>query len=124
MRHLKKELEKSGIYHDQIMRSISNLASTRDTLNIYLERVIKSCVIRKKSETIINLKKLSLESNEIKLKTLGYTIRDFSNAYYPPRSKKILNVLKRLNTTKRVKLTLGGCFIEKSGENLSIRKEV
>ena len=123
IRHLKKELEKSGIHHDQIMRSINNLASTRDTLNNYLERVVTSCVIKKKSETLINLKKLSLESNEIKLKTLGYTIRDFSNTYYPPRSKKILNVLKRLDSKRRVKLTLAGCFLEKSGDYLSIRRE-
>ena len=123
IRSLRKELEKSGIHHNQIMRSINNLASTRDTLNNYLERVVESCVKRKKNETLINLKKLFLESNEIKLKTLGYVIKDFSNSYYPPRSKKILNALKRLNSTRRVKLTLAGCLLEKSGDYLSIRKE-
>ena len=123
IRSLRKELEKSGIHHNQIMRSINNLASTRDTLNSYLERVVESCVKRKKNETLINLKKLFLESNEIKLKTLGYVIKDFSNSYYPPRSKKILNALKRLNSTRRVKLTLAGCLLEKSGDYLSIRKE-
>ena len=123
IRSLRKELEKSGIHHNQIMRSINNLASTRDTLNSYLEKVVESCVKRKKNETLINLKKLFLESNEIKLRTLGYAIRDFSNSYYPPRSKKILNALKRFNSKKRVKLTLAGCFLEKSGDYLSIRKE-
>ena len=123
IRTLRKELEKSGIHHNQIMQSINNLASTRDTLNNYLERVVKSCIKRKKNETLINLKKLFLESNEIKLKALGYAIRDFSNTYYPPRSKKILNALKRLDSTRRVKLTLAGCFLEKSGDYLSIRKE-
>ena len=73
---------------------------------------------------MINLKKLFLEPNEIKLKTLGLAIRDFSKTYYPPRSKKVLNALKRLNSPKRVKLTLAGCFLEKSGDYLSIRKEV
>ena len=38
---LKSELEKSGIHHDQILKSINNLASTRDTVNDYLKRVIK-----------------------------------------------------------------------------------
>ena len=123
IRFLRKELEKSGIHHNQIMQSINNLASTRDTLNNYLEKVIESCVKRKKNETLVNLKKLFLESNEIKLKTLGYAIRDFSNTYYPPRSKKILNVIKIFNSTKKVKLTLAGCFLEKSGDYLSIRKE-
>ena len=124
IRSLRKELEKSGIHHNQIMRSINNLASTRDTLNNYLEKVIESCVKRKKNETLVNLKKLFLESNEIKLKTLSYAIRDFSNTYYPPRSKKILNVIKRFDSIGKVKLTLAGCFLEKSGDYLSIKKEV
>tara|TARA_B100000686_G_scaffold160329_1_gene167942 strand:- start:670 stop:1692 length:1023 start_codon:yes stop_codon:yes gene_type:complete len=124
IRSLRKELEKSGIHHEQIIKSINNLASTRDTLNNYLERVFKSCVKRKKNETLINLKRLFLESNEIKLKTLGYAIKDFSNSYYPPRSKKILNVIKRLDSKERVKLTLAGCFLEKSGNYLSISKEL
>ena len=124
IRNLKKDLEKSGIHHDQIVRSINNLASARDALNNYLKSVIKSCVHRKKRETLIDLKKLFLESNEIKLKTLSHTIRDFSKSYYPPRSKKILNALKRFDTNKKVKITLAGCFLEKSGNYLSIRKEI
>ncbi|MDC0473231.1 tRNA lysidine(34) synthetase TilS, partial [Pelagibacteraceae bacterium] len=36
VRLLKKELEKSGIFHDQIIKSIDNLTSTRDTLNLYI----------------------------------------------------------------------------------------
>ncbi len=124
IRSLRKELEKSGIHHNQIIKSINNLASTRDTLNDYITKVVESCVKKKKNETLINLKKLFLEPNEIKLKTLGLAIRDFSKTYYPPRSKKVLNALKRLNSPKRVKLTLAGCFLEKSGDYLSIRKEV
>ena len=116
-------MEKSGIHHEQIIKSINNLASTRDTLNNYLERVFKSCVKRKKNETLINLKRLFLESNEIRLKTLSYAIKDFSKSYYPPRSKKILTVLNKLDSTKKAKLTLGGCFLEKSGNYLSIKKE-
>ena len=124
IRSLRKELEKSGIHHNQIIKSINNLASTRDTLNDYITKVVESCVKKKKNETLINLKKLFLEPNEIKLKTLGLAIRDFSKTYYPQRSKKVLNALKRLNSPKRVKLTLAGCFLEKSGDYLSIRKEV
>tara|TARA_B100000579_G_scaffold90922_1_gene71775 strand:+ start:1318 stop:2340 length:1023 start_codon:yes stop_codon:yes gene_type:complete len=124
VRSLKKELEKSGIHHDKIMRSINNLASTRDTLNNYLERIIESCVEKRRNETLINLKKLFLESNEIKFKILSSAIKDFSKSYYPPRSKKVFNALKQFNSDKKIKLTLGGCFLEKSGDYLSIRKEV
>ena len=123
MRHLKKELEKSGIHHEQIIKSINNLASTKDTLNSYLKRVIKLCVIKKKKETLINLKELLFEPSEIKLKVLSHAIKVFSKSYYPPRSKKVLNLLKQINLTKSTKFTLGGCLLKRSGDYLYIKKE-
>ena len=124
VRHLKKELEKSGIHHDQIIKSINNLASTKNTLNIYLKKAINSCVKKNKKETIINLKQLLLEPEELRLKVLGLTIKNFSKSYYPPRSKKVLNILNRLKKGKKFKATLGGCLFEKKGNNLFIRKEI
>ena len=55
---------------------------------------------------------------------LSMVIKNFSKSYYPPRSKKVLNVLKRLNSSKKTKLTLGGCLLEKSGNYLYITKEM
>ena len=53
-----------------------------------------------------------------------YAIQDFSKSYYPPRSKKVLNVISTFKKKLTPKVTLGGCFIEKSGNYLSIKKEV
>ncbi len=124
IRFLVKEMEKSGIHHDQIIKSINNLASTRDTLNSYMDIAIKKCIKKKKKETLIDLKKLSSESNEVKLKVLGFAIKDFSKSYYPPRSKKILNVISSFKKDSKLKTTLGGCFLEKAGNYLSIKKEI
>ena len=124
VRSLKKELEKSGIHHDQILRSINNLASTRDTLNNYLERVVQSSVKKVKNKVSVNLKEIQKESEEIKIKLLSIAIKNFSNSYYPPRSKKVVNMLKRLNSSKKIKLTLGGCLLEKVGNYLYISKEM
>ena len=124
IRSLKEKLENSGIHHDQIIRSINNLASTRDTLNEYITKTIKKCVKKKKQETLVNIKDLYKESEEIRLKILSYAIQDFSKSYYPPRSKKVLNVISTFKKKLTPKVTLGGCFIEKSGNYLSIKKEV
>ena len=48
IRNLVKQFEKSGIRHDRVISSINNLASTRDTLNNYIQKVEKTCVIKKK----------------------------------------------------------------------------
>ena len=120
---LKSELERSGIKHEQIIRSINNIASTKDTLNSYLEKVKQTCVETKKKQTVINIKNLFLESDEIKLKVLGNEIKTFSKSYYPPRSKKVMNLINEIEFKKRNKFTLGGCLLKKAGNFLIITKE-
>ena len=123
IRLLKSEMEKSGIKHEQIIRSINNIASTKDTLNSYLEKVKQTCVETKKKQTVINIKNLFLESDEIKLKVLGNEIKTFSKSYYPPRSKKVMNLINEIEFKKRSKFTLGGCLLKKAGNFLIITKE-
>ena len=55
IRNLIKQFEKNGIKRDQIINSINNLASTRDTLNSYIQGVEKKCLIKKKESISVNL---------------------------------------------------------------------
>jgi tRNA(Ile)-lysidine synthase len=123
VRNLKKELEKSGLHHDQIIRSINNLASTTDTLNKYTKKLSDICVEKKKKKTLINLKILFLENDEIQLKILSNNIKNLSKSYYPPRSIKVLSLLKKIRFSKKYKATLGGCILEKQDNYLLIKKE-
>jgi|TARA_B110000881_G_C18554235_1_gene505897 tRNA(Ile)-lysidine synthase len=123
VRYLKNILEKNGIHYDQILKSIKNLASTRDTLDAYIGKIYKTNVKNKKKEIIVNFKNISIESVEIQIKILSEAIRNFSKSYYPPRSKKILNLIEVFSTYEKKKLTLAGCLLEKSGPYISIKKE-
>jgi len=124
IRDLVKQFEKSGIKHEKIISSINNLSITRDTLNSYLSRVEKNCVIRKKKILMIDLKTLLIENNEIQLKVLSNCIKNVSKSYYPPRAKKIISLLNKIQSDKKVKSTLGGCLIQKTHNNLVIYKEL
>ena len=123
VRNLIKQFEKSGIKRDRIINSINNLASTRDTLNFYLQRTEKNCIIKKNNTVSINLKKFFLENNEIQLKIFSNCIKKVSKNYYPPRAKKVLNLLSRIRSKKSIKATLGGCVIIRDKKNLIISKE-
>ena len=123
IRDLIKQFEKSGIKHEKIISSINNLGITRDTLNSYLFRVEKKCVTRKKKILMINLETLLIENNEIQLKVLSNCIKNVSKNYYPPRAKKIISLLNKIQSDKKVKSTLGGCIIQKTHNNLAIYKE-
>ena len=123
IRNLIKQFKKSGIKPDRIINSINNLASTRDTLNFYIQRIEKNCIIKKNNTISINLKIFLLENSEIQLKIFSNCIKKVSKNYYPPRAKKVLNLLNRIQSNKNLKATLGGCTIDKHTKNLVISKE-
>ena len=123
IRTLIKQFEKNGIKQERIISSINNLSVTRDTLNTYIDRVEKICVKKKKNETAINLNDFLLENDEIQLKVLRNCIKNVSKNYYPPRAKKIINLLHKVKFDKKLKVTLGGCIIHKTYNNLVVYKE-
>ena len=63
------------------------------------------------------------ENEEIQLKIFGNCIKNISRSYYPPRAKKIVNLLNEIKINKSFRRTLGGCVIKKNHNNLAITKE-
>ena len=51
-------------------------------------------------------------------------IKDVSKNYYPPRSIKVVNLIKKIEFNENFKSTLGGCLISRNGKKLIISKEV
>jgi tRNA(Ile)-lysidine synthase len=123
IRNLIKQFEKNGIKPDRIINSINNLAATRDTLNSYIQKIEKKCSIKKKKTIVINLNFFLLENKDIQFKIFSNNIKYISKYYYPPRAKKVLNLLSRVKAKKDLKATLGGCIIIKRQNNLIISKE-
>tara|TARA_B100000579_G_C22718770_1_gene798327 strand:- start:129 stop:1151 length:1023 start_codon:yes stop_codon:yes gene_type:complete len=123
IRHLKKSLEKSGINYDQIFKSIKNLASSRDTLDLYFNKIYREVVDSKKDKIFINLKNFNSLNQEMQMRIFKQSITDLTKAYYAPRSKKILNLIDHLKVKKNVRYTLGGCFVLKEKSHIILRKE-
>jgi len=124
IRNLKKSLEKSGINYDQVFQSIKNLASSRDTLDLYFNKIYKDMVNKKKNKILIDLGSLQGLNEEMKMRVFKKSIKDFTNAYYSPRSKKIFNLINQIKTKKNAKLTLGGCIIARKKKHIILEKEI
>ena len=120
---MERFLERSGIKYDQISKSIKNLASSRDTLEIYFNKIYEDTVRKKRDKIIINLKKFKKLNLEMKMRVFKKSIKDFTNTYYAPRSKKIVNLVKQINVNSHIRLTLGGCFIIKDQNHIILEKE-
>ncbi|OUV59862.1 MAG: tRNA lysidine(34) synthetase TilS [Candidatus Pelagibacter sp. TMED128] len=122
IRNLKKSLENSGINYDQIFRSINNLASSRDTLDFYFSKIYKETIKKRKNKIFIDIKNFNSFNQELKIRIFSQSIVDVTKAYYPPRSKKIINLINQIKVKKIGKFTLGGCFILKEKNQIILQK--
>tara|TARA_Y200000002_G_scaffold214433_1_gene176984 strand:- start:822 stop:1865 length:1044 start_codon:yes stop_codon:yes gene_type:complete len=122
MRKLLPILKKYGIKEDQIIRSINNLKSSSQTINFYFKDIIKKIVKKKSNFFVINKRDLLSLNQELQLRVLSFVIKTIKKADYPPRSKKIFNVLKILSLTKNCNHQLGGCLIISNKNHVNIKK--
>ena len=123
IRDLKNILEKKGLNFDQIVRSINNISSTKEAINFYVKQSLKKFVKFKKNETILDLIMFKKEPQETKFKIINLIVKNISSSYYPPRSRKVLNLINRFNEKNSKKCTLGGCIFEKRKNLLHVTRE-
>ena len=123
IRTLKRNLENKGINLEKIVRSIKNIASTKEALDFYVQKSIKKFVRFEKKSTILNLTQFKKEPQEIKFRIINNIIKKRSNSYYPPRAKKVLNLINGFQSNSVKKCTLGGCIFERKKSSLFVSKE-
>ena len=124
IRNLKNSLEKSGINYDQIIKSIKNLASSRDTLDLYFNKIYKDTVINKKNKILIDLKDFNNFNNEMKMRIFQKAVKEITKSYYSVRSKKIENLIHLLKEEKNKKILIKGCAILREKNQIIIKKEI
>ena len=88
-----------------------------------MEKSIKKFVKFNKKETILNLIQLRKEPEEIKFRIINLIIKKRNNSYYPPRSNKVLNLIKNFEMNNLKKCTLGGCIFERKKSLLYVSQE-
>ena len=123
IRNLKYPLKKSGIEYDQIIRSIKNLAASKATIDEYVKKSLKEIVTKSGNELIIDLKKFKSINHDIKISIINYAIKKIKKNYYNPRSKKVINLIKNIESKNFKKSTLGGCVFSKKKDFLSLKIE-
>ena len=123
VRNLKKPLENSGIEYDQIIKSINNLALSKETLNEYLEEILKNTIRKKGKEIVLNFKKFKKYNMEIKIALINESIKRLRKNYYSLRSKKVENLINNLEKRNFKKSTLGGCIFIIKKDNLCLMIE-
>ena len=124
IRGLKKHLEKSGINYNQIFNSIQNLASSRDTLDLYFNKIYLDTVIKRKNRIIIKINSFKKLNSEMKMRVFEKSFKDLTRSYYSPRSKKIINLVDKVESSKNTKFTLAGCLVFREKNQLILTREI
>jgi len=124
IRKYRKNMEKEGLDTKKIVKTVDNLVSANQALNYYKNKALyKHASFISKHKCLINKKIFSDEAGEIIFKSFSDILSLVSGTYYPPRSKKIVNLINRMKKNKFTKSTLGGCVIEEKNNFILISKE-
>ena len=124
VRKYRKSMEEDGLDTSKIIKTVNNLVSANKALNIYKNKAFNKYVsFLSKNRCLVNETIFSDEAGEIIFRSFSDILSLVSGTYYPPRSKKIINLIERLKKNKFKKSTLGGCTIEKKDNFISISRE-
>ena len=117
-------MHKEGLDTGKIIKTVNNLLSANKAINFYKNKALyKHVSFLTENRCSINNQVFTEEAGEIIFKLFSDILSLVSGTYYPPRSKKILNLIQRLKKDKLNKSTLGGCIIERKDSFISISKE-
>ena len=125
IRKYRKDMEREGLDTRKIIKTVDNLVSANQALNYYKNKALyKHASFVSKNECLINKQIFSEEAGEIIFKSFSDILSLVSGTYYPPRSKKIINLIGRIKKDKFAKSTLGGCIVEEKDNFILISKEL
>jgi len=125
IRKYRKNMESEGLDIRKITKTVDNLVSANDALTFYKNKALyKYASFISKEKCLINKQIFSEEAGEIIFKSFSDILLLVSGSYYPPRSKKVINLINRLKKNKFTKSTLGGCVVQEKDNFILISREL
>ena len=125
IRKYRKHMEREGLDTRKIIKTVNNLVSANQALTFYKNKALyKYVCFVPKNKCLINKQIFSEEAGEIIFKSFSDILSLVSGRYYPPRSKKVINLIGRLKKNEFTKSTLGGCIVQEKDKFILISKEL
>ena len=124
IRNLLYSLEKEGLDSQKLKLTIDNLKDSDKAIKFYTDKNLKKNVVFLKRKNIYILNNNFFgQSHEVIFRSLTSIIQNLGKKYYPVRGKSINELIKRIDKKSFIKVTLGGCFIERVNETILISEE-
>ncbi len=118
------ELNKFGLGREKMIKTIYNLKTSNEVVNFYVNKNLKKNTFfsQKKKQLIIN-KDFFDQPYEVIFRSISESLRFVGKKYYPPRGKKLDNIVEKIKKKPSIKETLGGCVVKKVNDTVIISKE-
>jgi tRNA(Ile)-lysidine synthase len=118
-------MEKEGFDKKKFLLTINNLKDSDKTIKFYTTYNVKknSRYLKRRNIAILN-KDFFNQSHEVIFRSLTEIIGLIGKKYYPVRGKSINKIISKITSNSMSKITLGGCFIEKTNQTVIISKEI
>ena len=122
IRNLIKNLENEGLDKSKFKLSIQNLKSVDQSIQFFCEKNLRENSIISHNKAVLN-KEFFNFPQEVLFRSFSKILQLVGKKYFPPRGKKILNILENLENNTTLKSTLGNCVIKKINRTVIVFKE-
>ena len=122
LRKLISNLKIQGMDFNKLSLTLNNLASTNRAINEIVNYNISNNAILKKNRFIIS-SNFFFFPNEVIFRSLSTIFRTLSKKNYPPRGKKMINLINELKSKNQFKATLGGIIVNKIHNSVVLNRE-
>ena len=124
VRKLIGELEKDGLDKKKISKTLKNLKYSNEVVNFYVDKNLKkNTFFFKKDNKLVLNNRFFEQPYEIIFRSLSESLKLIGKKYYSVRGKKIDKIIKDFEKKQFLRVTLGGCIIEKVNHTVIIYKE-
>jgi len=122
IRNLIKNLESEGLDKSKFKLSINNLKSVDQSIQFFCEKNLRENSIISHNKVLLKEEFFNFPQ-EVLFRSFSKILQLVGKKYFPPRGKKISNILVNLESKTTFKSTLGNCVIKKINRTVIVHKE-
>ncbi|WP_440651857.1 tRNA lysidine(34) synthetase TilS [Candidatus Pelagibacter sp. HIMB1495] len=122
IRNLIKNLESEGLDKSKFKLSIYNLKSVDQSIQFFCEKNLRENSIISQNKVVLKEEFFKFPQ-EVLFRSFSKILQLVGKKYFPPRGKKIINILENLESKTSFKSTLGNCVIKKINRTVIVQKE-
>ncbi len=124
VRKLINELQKIGLDQNKFLKTVNNLKYSNKIVDFYTkENLKKNTFFSKRNNKYFFNCIFFQQPEEVVFRAFSESIRLIGKRYYSVRGKKIVKILRDIENNEKLRVTLGGCVIEKANQTVIISKE-